>query len=1571
MKKGKMLALLLALSMVLSQTAWAAEGSGTADTGQEAQEQQEPDRMPQEDTEGTADSSDLTEEEPAPADTLEPEMPEATEPAAPAAEEEEKDTARAEQYADPAEVEIPWDDYSYDPMMDPVYMELPRIETLWELGSEPADNYVVAVEDPDICQVEKVSVYEGTLYAKFTGKKAGSTRILIYLPGEDGLPMSWQCAACQVEVKEKPADAADISDPAMNYALIYTGYSDWDHNGYISTDELQGTSWFSADDGANPALHIQDWSALAGMEHLSSFQVVGYEFENLDFLTDRLLHPDELTLLNLIDCTVQDYSGLSAFTELGELGVAGNGLENLNLLQYVNPEYLHTLYAAENNITDLSPLAEFDYLNIVRMSGNPDLQNIDVLMQLDKLTNVNLDNTAVTDQDRWELENVPETISMTKNQSVYVPPIGELLDMEGLSVQIVSGEEYVSVEEDTVGKTYSVKGLRTGTAVLEVSYKDTYRQNVTVDVSPVEPEEYTFNMKPGETNSLGAYVDLSEFTCEVDQPDVCSAELDLTYDTVDIKALAAGTAEICVMDPDGDVYMRIHVTVEDWPAKTVYIGQNATLSGVTFSMDTEDNFEAEVEDPSICHAEIKVTTDEVWNSKSVDIKVEGLKEGTTMVYMKWDGRIMAGYRVTVRTLPEDAVVLEDPGLMEALLGRYGGADANQDGYISKDEFLDLDYIDLGGYDVKDLSGLAEAKNLTSISITNSGLENLDLFTAELPTVRNLYLYGNNIKDLTGLKYLPNLQTLELTNNGLTDLGLLTTADLSKLIYLNLQNNQIQSLASLKDVKAQFSCGCTNLSLAYNPLESLEGLELFQNLSTLIINSCDLTGLDLLENVGTMDSLSYLQLQDNHISELTGIEKFPHLESLDLSNNELTSLEGIDVLPDLTALYCSDNKLTDMQPIGALKHLQNLTLSRNQIASMKGLGGQDSLESVDLQENDLVSLEGMGELPALTLLDLGNNGLTSITGISKAPRLTSLRLNGNNLSDVSEIGRLTNLYYLSLSDNQVTDISGFENLSGLNSLDLDGNQGLTDLTPLTGLKNLLYVNVDGTGVTQAERWKLAGFEDIHLMKGQSVSCPEAMSGLFQDMTLTAGEDAEGIIEVTKEYSSYNIKGIGSGTCHVTAAMGEDSKEFTVTVTSMEDLQPAGEPYENAAASTGTANTILDSNSNLWSLYPEVKKLGSDVKGYVSSWIYHNQGGENYSYILKNDDTVWTADGQTKLAENVARVSGRYALQTDGTLVNLLNTGNEKIEGVKDWYVSLRNVYILKEDGTLWTRVETPSDQAPETLTRIAEGVRDLAKDQGYILTDGTLVSFAGTVLATNVSSSPGWIGYYDNEGYFYFNASGVYIKLGQFTFTDYIGAYVDGVTYYYYLQEDGTLYRSIGAGGLQVIAEHVTALGGYDDNWIYQTEDGVKYDAKGNPVDAPALISIYDEQHRIFRIVQDGSSTVLERSGVQLLSDAVNVWGDGSMTYCLRTDGTIWDVTDLPKQVASLAELEDTSYLRGDVTQDGTVDISDLRLVLRYVCRKVTLDDTQKTAGDVTDDGTVDIQDLRKILRFVCKKITEL
>ena len=115
-----------------------------------------------------------------------------------------------------------------------------------------------------------------------------------------------------------------------------------------------------------------------------------------------------------------------------------------------------------------------------------------------------------------------------------------------------------------------------------------------------------------------------------------------------------------------------------------------------------------------------------------------------------------------------------------------------------------------------------------------------------------------------------------------------------------------------------------------------------------------------------------------------------------------------------------------------------------------------------------------------------------------------------------------------------------------------------------------------------------------------------------------------------------------------------------------------------------------------------------------------------------------------------------------------------------------------------------------------------------------------------------------------------------------------------------------------------------------------------------------------------------------IPQSVTEIGEGALGYLdadgLKVEGfTIYGVAgSAAQQYAEKNGFEfievEPEYTLGDVDANGSVDISDLRLVLRSVCGKTELTDNQKLAADVEKDNAVNIQDLRKILRYVCRKI---
>lgn len=68
---------------------------------------------------------------------------------------------------------------------------------------------------------------------------------------------------------------------------------------------------------------------------------------------------------------------------------------------------------------------------------------------------------------------------------------------------------------------------------------------------------------------------------------------------------------------------------------------------------------------------------------------------------------------------------------------------------------------------------------------------------------------------------------------------------------------------------------------------------------------------------------------------------------------------------------------------------------------------------------------------------------------------------------------------------------------------------------------------------------------------------------------------------------------------------------------------------------------------------------------------------------------------------------------------------------------------------------------------------------------------------------------------------------------------------------------------------------------------------------------------------------------------------------------------------------DISVQKGDLNQDGEVNVFDLTLCMNHIVEKRLLDDETFKAADVNGDGEINIFDLTKIMNYVCEKSNTL
>ena len=110
-------------------------------------------------------------------------------------------------------------------------------------------------------------------------------------------------------------------------------------------------------------------------------------------------------------------------------------------------------------------------------------------------------------------------------------------------------------------------------------------------------------------------------------------------------------------------------------------------------------------------------------------------------------------------------------------------------------------------------------------------------------------------------------------------------------------------------------------------------------------------------VGIYSSKKVFLINQN-ISDISKIEilngKSEEIEELDLSNNEIINMEGLESFPSLKTLKLNNNQITKLKGIKNLKNLENLFLRNNRVSELVGTENFPHLKHIDLSGNSVIT-----------------------------------------------------------------------------------------------------------------------------------------------------------------------------------------------------------------------------------------------------------------------------------------------------------------------------------------------------------------------------------------------------------------------------------------------------------------------------------------------------------------------------------------------------------------------------------------------------------------------------------------
>jgi hypothetical protein len=165
--------------------------------------------------------------------------------------------------------------------------------------------------------------------------------------------------------------------------------------------------------------------------------------------------------------------------------------------------------------------------------------------------------------------------------------------------------------------------------------------------------------------------------------------------------------------------------------------------------------------------------------------------------------------------------------------------------------------------------------------------------------------------------------------------------------------------------------------------------------------------------------------------------------------------------DIKALYLNFAHKWSCEDYSFLSNLKTIELLSIIDAPSSGLEAIEEMESlVDLSLSTYFKSKiDFTKLPKLKYCGLDwYKGTESIFNVTS---LTHLGIEGFKAKDLTKFSELVNLERLGIGNSNIDELNGIEGLTKLKKLELSNCKKLTDFMPITQLKNLEWLSIDGT------------------------------------------------------------------------------------------------------------------------------------------------------------------------------------------------------------------------------------------------------------------------------------------------------------------------------------------------------------------------------------------------------------------------------------------------------------------------------------------------------------------------------
>ena len=307
------------------------------------------------------------------------------------------------------------------------------------LGTGGVDSFKISYTDDSVCdaviELNKYGVGSSGKYITFTPKKAGSTTITIKNSSDETV------YTAQITVKDTlPEDAVEIKDMALRSSLLD---DDTNKDGYISYDEIKAIEYVSVD--AYKGAALEDISCLKYAENLKNCNLYNTNVSDLSPIANL----KNLTRLDVDESKVTDIFVLKNLTQLTFLNISDTEVTDISVIENLkNLERLDISYTDITNISAIGNLKDLKWLNM----NNTKVTDISALESATALRYFLAKNTGISDITPLCMAEYLHNVFLDNCSNIST--ITPLYDLENLKYLSVAGTKVSDDERLEITKKY-------------------------------------------------------------------------------------------------------------------------------------------------------------------------------------------------------------------------------------------------------------------------------------------------------------------------------------------------------------------------------------------------------------------------------------------------------------------------------------------------------------------------------------------------------------------------------------------------------------------------------------------------------------------------------------------------------------------------------------------------------------------------------------------------------------------------------------------------------------------------------------------------------------------------------------------------------------------------------------------------------------------------------------------------------------------------------------------------------------------------------------------------------------